>query len=115
MSRDHLRRFPIPVILIEPREPFQAQTERRPPGGPVDVFRRRIEYFPHRSRQVSVPNGWPALLVWLPLVSTDGQEKGNVGDCGHYHRGRDLGRSLDSERAHLGDGGYGARGLTSAC
>lgn len=34
----------------------------------------------------SVPNGWPALLVWLPLVPTGGQEKGNVGDCGHCHR-----------------------------
>lgn len=40
-------------------------------------------HFPRRSRQVSVPNGWPASLLRVP---TKGQEKGNVGDHGHNHR-----------------------------
>ncbi len=43
-------------------------------------------HFSRRRRQLSVPNAWPAVLLWLPLVPTKGQEKGNVGDSGHNHR-----------------------------
>jgi hypothetical protein len=107
MWRDHLRGFPFPVILIEPPEPFQVQTERRPRENRSMPSVADSKHFSRLSRQVSVRTD--GRLLWLPLGPIKGQEKDNVGDCAITIARENLGWGLDPGRAYLGDGGYGAR------